>query len=87
MHLDVLVFTLFFTGKRPLKNLSDVKTCDVKAFAEYFKFMLEKGFYLSPSQFELNFVSAAHSEKELAAMADATLEFLEHQTKARPNTD
>ncbi|UDQ99519.1 glutamate-1-semialdehyde 2,1-aminomutase [Lentisphaerota bacterium WC36G] len=59
------VFTIFFTNKEQLVNLNDVKECDTKRFAEYFRFMLDSGFYVSPSQFELNFVSAVHSEVEI----------------------
>ena len=39
--------------------------CDTKAFARYFRFMLEEGIYLAPSQFETAFVSIAHSESDL----------------------
>ena len=70
------VFTLFFSGKKSLKNLEDVKTCNTGLFAEYFKFMLQKGFYISPSQFELNFVSAVHTKDEIDAAAEASIEFL-----------
>ena len=70
------VFTLFFSGKKSLKNLEDVKTCNTGLFAEYFKFMLQKGFYISPSQFELNFVSAAHTKDEIDAATEVAIEFL-----------
>ncbi len=40
--------------------------------------MLDRGIYLSPSQFELNFISAAHSQEDvdalLAAMESSVLE-------------
>ena len=38
--------------------------------------MLKRGFYLSPSQFELNFISAAHTGAEINSAADAAIEFL-----------
>ncbi len=34
-------------------------------YAEYFNSMLKKGIYLTPSQFEAMFVSAAHSEDDI----------------------
>ncbi|OGV51140.1 MAG: glutamate-1-semialdehyde-2,1-aminomutase [Lentisphaerae bacterium GWF2_44_16] len=74
------VFTLFFSSKKSLKNLEDVKTCNTALFAEYFKFMLQRGFYISPSQFELNFVSAAHTMDEINAAAEASVEFLSIRT-------
>ena len=45
------------------------KTADTKAFAEYFKYMLNHGVHLAPSQFEAMFVSAAHTQKDLEATA------------------
>ena len=69
------VFTVFFTSGE-INNLEDVKKCDTELFAEYYRFMLDKGIYMSPSQFELNFVSAAHSEKDIETTANAVIEFL-----------
>jgi len=69
------VFTVFFTAGE-INNLEDVKTCDTELFAEYYRFMLNKGIYMSPSQFELNFVSAAHSKEDIETAADAVIEFL-----------
>lgn len=75
------VFTLFFSAIKPLGNLEDVKTCNTELFSEYFKFMLQRGFYISPSQFELDFVSAAHTEDDVNAAAEASIEFLEGRFK------
>jgi len=70
------VFTVFFTGKTQLRSLQDVMSCDTGRFAAYFQHMARRGFYLPPSQFELNFISAAHSAAEVEAAAGAALEFL-----------
>jgi len=59
------MFTIFFTGKKPLRNLDEIKACDTAKFAAFFRKMLDKGIYLSPSQFEVDFVSAAHSDKDI----------------------
>ena len=59
------MFTIYFTGLKPLENLSGVRSCDTTRFGKFFNSMLEGGFYLSPSQFEVDFVSAAHSEKDI----------------------
>ena len=69
-------FTLFFTNRQPLTNLDEVKQCDTKRFAAYYRHMLSNGFYMSPSQFELNFVSAVHSESEIKAATACVIEFL-----------
>ncbi|MDR1524710.1 MAG: hypothetical protein LBS79_05565, partial [Tannerella sp.] len=46
-------------------TFEDVKKCDLQRFARFFRYMLANGFYISPSQFEANFISATHSRKEL----------------------
>lgn len=53
---------LYFTSRK-VKNYEDAKTSDTKAFAEYFKYMLEHGMHLAPSQFEAIFLSNAHMEE------------------------
>jgi glutamate-1-semialdehyde 2,1-aminomutase len=69
------MFCLYFTG-RPVRNLDDAKTADPKAFAKFFHALLEKGVYLAPSQFETGFISAAHSEADIAETARAVAEAL-----------
>jgi len=59
------VFTIFFRSEVP-HNLNEVKECNVAKFAEYHKYMTDNGIYLSPSQFELNFISTTHSEEHIA---------------------
>ncbi len=58
------MFTLFFADKKP-QSFADVQQADSKRFASFFRYMFENNFYISPSQFEANFVSVKHSEKEL----------------------
>jgi len=54
----------FFTAT-PVTDWDTAATCDTKAFAKYFRLMLEAGIYLAPSQFETAFVSAAHTQADL----------------------
>ncbi|MBP1727725.1 MAG: glutamate-semialdehyde -aminomutase [Deltaproteobacteria bacterium] len=54
----------FFT-KQEVTDWESAATCDTKAFATYFRAMLEEGIYLAPSQFETGFVSIAHTREEL----------------------
>jgi glutamate-1-semialdehyde 2,1-aminomutase len=58
------VFTPFFTD-RPVRNLVDAKTCDTAAYGAFFRHMRQAGFYLPPAQFEVGFVSAAHTDDEI----------------------
>ena len=65
------VFTIFFSSKNPMRNLNDVQSCETERFAGYYRKMLDNGIYLSPSQFELNFISAAHTENDILATLDS----------------
>ena len=58
------MFTWFFT-EGPVTNWTSAARCDTKAFARFFRAMLDHGVYLPPSQFEAAFLSAAHTEKDI----------------------
>jgi glutamate-1-semialdehyde 2,1-aminomutase len=58
------MFCAFFTSNE-VHDWTGAATCDTKAFAKYFRSMLEQGVYLAPSQFETAFVSIAHSTEDL----------------------
>ena len=60
----------FFT-EGPVTDLTSAKRCDTKAHAAFFHNMLDRGFYLPPSQFEVGFVSAAHTEGDIDAFLSA----------------
>jgi len=61
---------LFFTQKE-VTDYETAITSDTKAFAHYFREMLDRGIYLAPSQFEAMFVSAAHSDEDLEQTIEA----------------
>ena len=58
------MFCAFFT-RGEVHDWTTAAQCDTKAFASYFRTMLEEGIYLAPSQFETAFVSAAHTDADL----------------------
>jgi len=58
------MFCAFFS-KKPVYDWTSAAACDTKAFAKYFRLMLDEGIYLAPSQFETAFVSIAHSTDDL----------------------
>ncbi|MFO1041147.1 MAG: glutamate-1-semialdehyde 2,1-aminomutase [Planctomycetaceae bacterium] len=64
------MFTLFFNPEI-VSNYTIAVKSDTKRFAQYFHGMLERGVYLACSQYEANFVSAAHSESDLQATLQA----------------
>lgn len=64
------MFGLFFTDRK-VTSYADAMACDVEAFKRFFHAMLAEGIYLAPSAFEAGFVSAAHTEADIKATADA----------------
>jgi glutamate-1-semialdehyde 2,1-aminomutase len=64
------MFGLYFCDKIPA-SFTEVMACDAKAFNRFFHAMLDAGVYLAPSAFEAGFVSAAHSEGDIAATIQA----------------
>jgi len=79
------VFTPFFTAQT-VDNLSDAKTCDTTAYAAFFRGMLKRGFYLPPSQFEVNFVSSAHTDDDVSRFIDAARESIVDLSVSRSTT-
>ena len=45
--------------------------CDTARFGRFFHLMLEQGILISPSQYEVLFVSAAHTQDDLEQTARA----------------
>ncbi len=60
------MFGLFFTEASTVATFEQVKQCNIPLFKQFFHGMLQEGVYFAPSAFEAGFVSAAHSEKEVA---------------------
>jgi glutamate-1-semialdehyde 2,1-aminomutase len=58
------MFTMFFNSS-PVRNFQDTKKSDQERFAKYFRNMLSRGIYVSPSQFEGNFISVCHTPEIL----------------------
>ena len=58
------MFCAFFS-KEPVYDWTTAAKCDTKAFANYFRLMLQEGIYLAPSQYETAFVSIAHETEDL----------------------
>jgi glutamate-1-semialdehyde 2,1-aminomutase len=69
------MFSMFFTDQK-IENFDTVKTCDTEFFKRYFNALLEEGVYIAPSQFEVGFMSAIHSDKEIDQTIAANLKAL-----------
>jgi glutamate-1-semialdehyde 2,1-aminomutase len=64
------MFGLYFAATPPT-SYAEVMASDKDAFNRFFHAMLDAGFYLAPSAFEAGFVSAAHTEADIAATVAA----------------
>lgn len=64
------MMTLFFHGE-PVTNWTTASRSDTARFGQYFWKLIERGVYMPCSQYEALFVSAAHSEADIAATIDA----------------
>jgi len=65
------MFGLFFTEQDQVSDFAGSMACNQERFRAFFHAMLERGVYLAPSAFEAGFVSAAHSDDEIAATLKA----------------
>jgi glutamate-1-semialdehyde 2,1-aminomutase len=70
------MMTWFFTNQR-VTDYASAKSSDIKLFGKFFHAMLERGIYLPPAQFESFFVSAAHSDADIAKTIKAARESFE----------
>ncbi|MFA5633057.1 MAG: glutamate-1-semialdehyde 2,1-aminomutase [Porticoccaceae bacterium] len=65
------MFGVFFTDAESVANYQQVMACDTARFARFFHGMLEEGVYLAPAAYEAGFLSAAHSDDDIARTLDA----------------
>ena len=68
------MFTFFFTPD-PVTDWQSAKRADTGRFRQFFHWMLDRGIYLAPSQFEAGFLSAAHSEQDIARTVETARQF------------
>lgn len=55
----------FFFSPNKIEDYQGAKSSDTKSYASYFNYMLKKGIYLAPAQFEAMFISNSHTEKDI----------------------
>lgn len=57
---------VFFSDEEKIINYDQVMRCDTKRFAKFFHGMLAEGVYLAPASYEAGFMSAAHTDTDIA---------------------
>jgi glutamate-1-semialdehyde 2,1-aminomutase len=63
------MFKIFF-GPEP-QNYAEALRCDKVGYLAFFRRMLEGGIFITPSQFETDFISAAHSQEVIETTLEA----------------
>lgn len=66
--------TIFFTSN-PVRNYEEAKQSDTAQFGRFFHYLLERGIYFPPSQFEAAFLSAVHTAEDIAYTRRAIADF------------
>ncbi|KUG04691.1 glutamate-1-semialdehyde aminotransferase [hydrocarbon metagenome] len=75
-HLGSM-FSLFFTDQE-VKDYDTAVSSDTRTFAKFYKTLLSEGVYFPPSQFEVCFISNAHTQSDLdrtVAVIEKALDF------------
>jgi glutamate-1-semialdehyde 2,1-aminomutase len=70
------MWTLFFTDQA-VTDWTDANQCDRARYGRFFHALLARGIALAPSQFEANFISAAHTPADIEATVTAIKEGLQ----------
>jgi glutamate-1-semialdehyde 2,1-aminomutase len=70
------MWTLFFSPA-PVRDWESAARADRERYGRFFHAMLARGISLAPSQFEANFISAAHTAADIALTVDAVTGALE----------
>ncbi len=65
------IFALFFTDIDLVSSVDQVRKCDMDLFAKFHAEMLGRGIYLSPSGYEVGFLSLAHSDGDIERTVSA----------------
>jgi glutamate-1-semialdehyde 2,1-aminomutase len=71
------IFWLHSATAEPIRRIEQIPATNATAFAQIFHAALDRGVYLSPSGYEVNFLSLAHGDDLLARAHDAILEAVE----------
>ncbi len=65
------LMTTFFTSRR-VTDFESAMSADTDLYAAHYRNMLSQGIYLAPSQFEVAFVSAAHTLNDMKKLEKST---------------
>lgn len=72
------LMSIFFTPN-PVLDYEGAASSDTRKYADYFRYLLEAGIYVAPSQFEAMFVSDAHIEEDIERTNDVIHGYFEER--------
>ena len=75
-HLNSM-FSFFF-GVTQVENQEDLKNLNTVKFKDFFQYLFHRRIYLSPSAYEVNFLSLGHTQKNLEKTQKVILEYLKN---------
>ena len=58
------LMSVFFTDQK-VRDFESAVTSNTEQYADYFGYLLDRGIYIAPSQFETMFISNAHTEEDI----------------------
>lgn len=68
------LMSIFFTGDA-VTDYESATHSDTKQYSDYFGYLLDRGIYVAPSQFEAMFLSDAHSKEDLECTIEVMREY------------
>jgi glutamate-1-semialdehyde 2,1-aminomutase len=69
------MLTFFAQGSDPLTAVTSLQRLETERYAELFRYLLDRGIYIAPSQYECLFPSLAHGDEEIDATIEAVGDF------------
>lgn len=71
------IFAIYFTDRSEITTVDQVRACNMQLFALFHREMLNRGIYLSPSGYEVGFLSTAHNDEDIERTVQALDESLD----------
>lgn len=71
------IFWVNFSNAEAIRKMDDIDSEGMKKFAPFHRALLERGVYLGPSGYEVGFVSAAHTNEDIAFAIEKMCEALD----------
>ena len=75
------MWTVFFNNLNEIKNYKDVMKSDTQMYSLFFRYLIQRGIYLPPSQFESAFLSFEHNMNLISNTLEVIEDFFKNLYK------